>query len=1111
LNSNVETPTRIWNVQMRNDLLKFLGDMEAKHPDGETLSPDESLQGIETFCHRVLKDELRIGGVYIRVFNQKGLEHGVLRDINNPGLFARRLTHFIARCLNEGDQFPEGWVKLHIPKDDVALDESEMDDTQFDFVQIIDRRFVATVTALRILVRVDGLVDDVLCDATTNLASVVLSLLELPQNTEVFEIGCDILSILSPKQQFADAIAAQGALWRLLWVLERSDATENGGANSSDQIDVLRKQRGWTLLEALSSSPSVAFKLVESTAWLELLGILVGYGGFTKAWAARTGAAKTLSRLLWDPTTGPKLAPLLQRFLPMTLVVILKEEGPDTMLNLFDGESDTPELIWDGSMRTELRRVLAEQLDTCLGERQVSGVGDDEFALSPETLVKYKNLDGELFIGGVYVSRFLKEPTYNVRDPSAFLEMLLQRWSHELSLVTDNTAGPETATTTTLAVGGKDTLQCVTDASVYLCKVRVNLCDKLSQWGYMARSLSFLDEVLMQELYGTPLLSVMRLLHVSVSRRKNVEALIMSGQNDATNGIVAFTKLAVSSNGLHPDSAFMIDMLKRLLVDALGDVKSAIGLKKSSSMGAGNMPTGASQIYMAPSPAPGEGPVQRNRITSGNPLDDPLAVAMAPSAPPPPPPSSSMPQASFQMGMQASPYQAQVMNSQFSNPLSSGIGIQGNMTNNASGFQQPQYALGNQQPPSLGQSSNVGFMSGSLSATSNQHNQQSSYMGGNSFKQSQGSSTSRFQQPYVSPLQNSQYAAPASAPFAPMTQSAPSNQYNQGQNNNVNSRQSNFQQQWSQSNRQQHVPQQQQAPMQPNYNSRQTSYSQHVGMQTSAMSQSMYQQPSDLNNMPAQTPSSSSGFNSSTGFSNTNTPQMYQQHQQTTGTQSQVGAPIAQATGQNLNGFGQPSQPMTVNQHHGQQPQMMSNDITQNMAVQDNNSNNFQQGYMGGQTMPQHDGAPAPGGPQGSMPEAPKTEGTGIDARTKVDPKEVAEQKTQSEAGAPGAADGRVPLLESALACELPSFLVERVLENAALSSIKDPAAAKVHTVELLKLLTQDPGYGMKFEMILDEIPAWKKYKKQDHSLFITNTEKPMVDYFLTDGSSGPTKLLKDS
>jgi hypothetical protein len=137
-------------------------------------------------------------------------------------------------------------------------------------------------------------------------------------------------------------------------------------------------------------------------------------------------------------------------------------------------------------------------------------------------------------------------------------------------------------------------------------------------------------------------------------------------------------------------------------------------------------------------------------------------------------------------------------------------------------------------------------------------------------------------------------------------------------------------------------------------------------------------------------------------------------------------------------------------------------------------------------------------------------EGSGIDARTKLDPKEEAEIKTTTCPGAPGAADGRVALLQSALTCDLPKFLVEDVLENPKLSSVKDPAATKVHSVELLKLLTNDPGYGMKFQMILDAIPSWNKYKKQDHSLFITGAEKTMVDYFLTDGSGSrdPKKLL---
>jgi len=135
-------------------------------------------------------------------------------------------------------------------------------------------------------------------------------------------------------------------------------------------------------------------------------------------------------------------------------------------------------------------------------------------------------------------------------------------------------------------------------------------------------------------------------------------------------------------------------------------------------------------------------------------------------------------------------------------------------------------------------------------------------------------------------------------------------------------------------------------------------------------------------------------------------------------------------------------------------------------------------------------------------------EGTGVDARAKADPKVEAEQKVMSTAGAPGSASGRVTLLQAALTNRLPQFLVEEVLENPSLSNVKNPAAAKVHTVELLKLLTMDPGYGLKFKLILDEIPAWKKYKTQDHSLFITSVEQK-ADYFLTDGSTGePKKLL---
>ena len=92
-----------------------------------------------------------------------------------------------------------------------------------------------------------------------------------------------------------------------MWILERPGGSDDSRSESKTQNDLLKKERGWTFFESLSSSPSIAQKILESSAWLELLGILVGYSEFTKVWIARTGAAKTLSRLLWDPKTGQTL------------------------------------------------------------------------------------------------------------------------------------------------------------------------------------------------------------------------------------------------------------------------------------------------------------------------------------------------------------------------------------------------------------------------------------------------------------------------------------------------------------------------------------------------------------------------------------------------------------------------------------------------------------------------------------------------------------------------------------------------------------------------------------------------------------------------------------
>jgi hypothetical protein len=373
-----------------------------------------------------------------------------------------------------------------------------------------------------------------------------------------------------------------------------------------------RKLLSWSVLEALSSDPQVAMQIVASSAWIELLGVLVGYSEFTKVMSARSGAAKTLSRLLWDPATGPRTVECLGRFLPPTLVVRLKDD-PEAMLEVFDVDSESPELIWNGSMRAELRKVLGKVLDDILAKGSGGDGKETNFTLPASTRARFPVLESELYIGGVYVSRFLKEPTYSLRDPTTFLEHLLQRWVKELEIFTSggNRVGPATSNTVTKAE--QDVLTTVTTAIVFVCKVRDTLCDKLAEWGYMSRALDLLKEVLDKELFGTPLLSLLRLLHVAAGRMPNVEALAAVGHG-GKRGVVGFLLRSVNSAPLHEDAAFMVEALKRVFETALGNLKQVKQLKKAPQT---EYQPGI--VSVGPSHGPGEGPV-RKRVEGVHPL-----------------------------------------------------------------------------------------------------------------------------------------------------------------------------------------------------------------------------------------------------------------------------------------------------------------------------------------------------------------------------------------------------------------------------------------------------------------------------------------------------------
>jgi hypothetical protein len=785
----------------------------------------------------------------------------------------------------------------------------------------------------------------------------------------------------------------------------------------------------------------------------------------------------------------------------------LKEDA-EGMVKSFDGTSDSPELVWDSSMRTELRRLLASQLDKTLSERQDNGGYTSEFTPDSSLFVRYSSLENEVFIGGVYVSRFLKEPTYNLRDPTSFLELLLQRWTKELDVFTSKgVSKAPTNDSDAIVAGGPDVLELVTTAIVYLCKVRDSLCDRLAPWGYMSNCVSFLEKTLENNLHGTPLLSIVRLLHVAVGRMANVEALSLVGYTDGCRGVVDFTIKAIGTEALHKDSAFMIEMLKKVYEVGLGDLKNVTT----------STPSLHSQfIAMAPSPAPGDGPVRKKVIIG----DDPLGMFQPAS------PVQNVATQRTNLGLETharAATQEQSVQHQSQHNLSFLQRSQMAHTNNL------QAVTSNQHPQSSQQQTQSSSYAPSTLSFGSQVPQQQFPQTRNSHQVAQYG----LQQQAIS----QQQLFPHSGSLQPQNYGMPNQQRPERFGSSVSSGPDHFGFPPSVSNQglqpltqrpgNQHAYDGQgvhpmQTSLQPQPHSLiqggQRSFEQTTQQSLPPFSQQGQQVNQTYYGVQTQPVSASADAGNNPRFAHMHVYQNFPENLQSLGNavgtlQSQESRGPYQIAGQYSD---MPTPPETLLNSNVQRASFtgLPADSPQHFLTSERFSHNAigTSSYQPSVTPnsrdePFVDTVPVPMAPPPQQYGPTPTTGSGIDARSSTDPHETAEHQAITTMGAPGAANGRVALLRQALTCSLCDFLVNRVLENPALNSIRDPASAQVHSISLLKLLVKDPGFGPKFKIILDDLPAWKRYKSQDHSLLITGHEQK-ADYFLTDGGSDSDKKL---
>jgi len=191
LNLNVESPMILWDVKMRGELMHFIAEMDSK-----TLHEDISfhLKTAEEFKYSNLADEINIGGVYVRLFNNMDIRDAI-REIPNTQHFTQSLIRFIGRSLLNDKGMSEAIERTYVESCSEDEDVGTMNiDKERAWCPVTGGGFQMCVNAILCLAKIDGLVDDILCEL--HAVGILISLIILDPENQVREKNANSLRIL---------------------------------------------------------------------------------------------------------------------------------------------------------------------------------------------------------------------------------------------------------------------------------------------------------------------------------------------------------------------------------------------------------------------------------------------------------------------------------------------------------------------------------------------------------------------------------------------------------------------------------------------------------------------------------------------------------------------------------------------------------------------------------------------------------------------------------------------------------------------------------------------------------------------------------------------------
>jgi len=488
LNDNIETPCKIWNNKMRAELLQHAEEQaDIPNDDDEVPYAIGDLQLAKDFKFKALADELIIGGIYVRVFN-----NNPTFPLRNHSVFMESLAFYIG----------ENSMYAYIAEE--ALDSQSRKGCE-NLISALKAalNIVTVITKLCVVYKEKTLLNRLLtCIASPPTEGASFNSFY----PEVVALTLSIFVKLTCSSACVEALSNETIFVKIYRMLLHPP---------SPGCQILSLE----LLQGLSKNPNAAWSAATQGGAIYMLTLILPSGQDPKeddyAENVQKRAISLLMTLCAEKVNGARLLSLLNRFLPPGLVNQLREGPEEATLKAFHMKCETPEHVWNPQMAGKLSQEVHRLAELAIKAQRS---GQLNVPLKDEYRFQFDELASEVFIGGVYVRLFMAQPEFPLRNPKKFLEGLLKEYMKKCWHVLESGSADAAAANVSMLV-------LLSAATVALLRIHKLLAEHATGLGYATSFVTLLSKLCAQESFGDLCGSALRITHQLSLNIRTVEAI----------------------------------------------------------------------------------------------------------------------------------------------------------------------------------------------------------------------------------------------------------------------------------------------------------------------------------------------------------------------------------------------------------------------------------------------------------------------------------------------------------------------------------------------------------------------------------------------------------